>query len=126
MNPFLSVVLEHLLPIVAAAVGIVVIALAKKAVNVFETKTSIEISDQHEALLAGLLEKAVARGEEWAHGKVKLGESAPTGAQKLDQALDFAVSEAERLGLDVKAEEHLKKLIEAQLGLVRSDAAVAK
>lgn len=119
MNPYVAVVLEQLLPVLSAVLTVVGVALARKAVQVFEARTGLDVSAQHEAMLDDMLRRAVARGEEYARGVVKAGEEKPDGAEKLDVALDFAEAEAQRLGLNVRGREHLENLLEAKLGLTR-------
>lgn len=118
MIAYLSVLAENLLPVLAAAVGIVLTLLVRKAVEVFEKNTKISITSEQESQLERLVMLGVAAAEEWARKQLPTEEK-PSGAEKLDYALKFIEAELERLGLVAVAREQLAKRLEALLGMSR-------
>jgi hypothetical protein len=119
MNPYLTVLLDHLLQLAVFALVPVVSVVAFKLVKYLETTFDLHLDEKYEAKLQELLKDSVLRAGEWARGKVKLGEAAPTGALKLQAAMDFVQGELVRQGYDKMAEEKLKALIEAALAKVK-------
>lgn len=117
----LASILDHLIPLIAAALAVVVPFLARKWLSVLSDKMGLEITKQQEEALAQAIQKAILYAEEWARGRIKQGEK-PSGADKLEKATAFVEAEIERLGLDELAKEKVSALIEAYLGLSRKDA----
>lgn len=119
LDPHLSVILDHAIAALGVLLGIVVPVLGAYLVMLIKKKTGLELSAQAEAKLQGALLDGVSFAEEWARKKVVSGEEKPASAQKLDAALKFVKDELERLGLTDIAEEKLRDMLEAKLGLTR-------
>jgi hypothetical protein len=102
------------IPVILAIVAPILVVLAKKALDVFQEKTGLEVSKEHRSLLEDLVGKGIAFAEEQARKALKSGDAAPDGSSKLELAIDFISTNAEAMGLDTKADD-LAKLIEAKL-----------
>ena len=115
---YLGVLSEHILPLVFAFLIAVVVPLIRAALKGVEKKFDIDIDDRLEARALELVQSGIRYAEEWAVKKTKAGESKPSGAEKLDEALDFIKKEAERAGLSTWVEsrgDDLSKVIEGQI-----------
>lgn len=110
---FLNTLLEHLVPVVVSIVLPILGYFVSRAVATFRAKTGLQVSQTSEQLLTDVITNAVLAAEQWALAKVKAGEAKPSGAEKLDQALDFVDAEVERLGLVDLATDVLKAKIES-------------
>jgi hypothetical protein len=122
MNPYLSVLLDHLLQLAVFALVPVLSVVAFKLVKYFEMKFDVDLDDKYEAKLQELLKGGVLRAGEWARGKVKLGETAPAGALKLQKAIEFVQAELERQGYDKLAYDKIVDLTESVLAKTRFEA----
>lgn len=125
VNPYLSVVLDHLLQLVIFLATPVLLVLAAKGVKYLEEKFGVDLDEKYEAKLQDILKSGVLRAGEWARAKVKAGEPLPAGAEKLNTALEFVKAELDRLGYDEMVEDKLKALIEAALAKTKAEQAPA-
>lgn len=112
---YFKVIVENVLPVVIAILTPILLLLAKRLIVYLEKKWDFDMSDKMEAALMDVISRAVVFAEEKAMAAVKTGEDIPDGAQKLDNALEYAISEMKRLGLDELAKEKLAELIESKL-----------
>jgi hypothetical protein len=113
---YFKIVLENLLPFIFLLATPILLLLAKRLVKYLEEKLHFDMSDAQEAKLNEVLTGAIAFSEEKALQALKTDPATlPDGAKKLDAALEFAMAEIKRLGLDVLAAQKLKDLIEAKL-----------
>ncbi len=115
---YLGVLSEHILPIVFAFLVAVVVPLIRAALKGIEKKFDVDIDDRLEARALELVQSGIRYAEEWSLKKAKAGEEKPSGAQKLDEALAFVRTEAERAGLSSWIESRggdLSKVIEGQI-----------
>lgn len=117
MNAYLAVIIENVLPVLTMLLVAVISVFATWALKKLKDKLGVDISAQHQALLTKAIEDGIGLAEQWALTKVKRGEAAPAGAEKLDKALEFVTATAKDLKLDEKAKDVLVKLIEARLGV---------
>lgn len=97
-------------------VGLVVLALAGLAYKKLSTKWHFELSATQLDMVETILGRGVAYAEQWASKRTAAGVK-PTGNAKLDAALAMAKSEMAAHGLPAMAEERLKQLLEAKLGV---------
>lgn len=118
MNPYVAVILDHLLEVVASLILVAGIPLVHKLASIFHVKTGIEITAKTQAAIDTAIHKGVGLAEEWAHQKLKAKETVD-GAAKMDKAISLVEAEIKEMGLDAMGKERLQKLIEAKLGLER-------
>jgi hypothetical protein len=118
LEPHLSVVLDHLIAALAVVLGIVAPFIGAYLVLVLKKKTGLELSKDLEDKFQKALLDGIAYAEEWAHKKLAAGET-PASAEKLDKALTFVEAELTRLGIPAMAQDKLKALLEAKLGITR-------
>lgn len=86
-------------------------------------KWNINITDKQFEVVNGLVDRGIDYAEEQANKWAKEGfEDRPTGATKLDAALEFVMNQVQEMGLDVVARDRLVELIEAQLPKKRNGA----
>ena len=117
MNPYAAIILQNLVSIVC---GVFLVPLMGILVQFAVKKLGLHLDAAQEAKISEVLTESISYGEEWANGKLKVDPATkPTGAQKLEQALAYAVAEAQRRGLDKEAEQALEKKLVAALGLAR-------
>ena len=116
---YLKVVVENLFPVVLAIVTPILLLLAKRLVIYLEKKWDFQMEESQETKLLDLISRAIAYAEEKAMAASKVGKDIPSGAKKLQMALEFAMEEIRRLGLDDVAVEVMTKLIEAALNKKR-------
>lgn len=121
---YFKVVMENILPVVFTIALPIIILLVKRLIVYLEKKWGFEMDDEMEGKLNEVIRRAVSYAEEKAMKAVRTGDDIPDGAKKLDHALEFAISEAERMGLTQLAREKLAELIEAHLFDARRDGDV--
>lgn len=114
-----SQLLEHLVEIIAAALGALLLLLVKKAITFVEAKTKIDIPAKTEEMLYDWASRGVSYAEEKAHQVAS--KTTIKGPEKLELALGFAMKLAEEHKLDQLAKEKLVKYIEAHLGTTRTN-----
>lgn len=110
-----SSVLMTLIKVGAPLLGTAVTALV---LWLLRSKLKLQISAEQEKLLADILHKAISFAEEWARSRVKSGEAAPSGAEKLQQATEFAKKEVARVGIKL-SDTQVDSLLHAALGTLR-------
>lgn len=128
INPYLAVALDNLLEATLFLLVPVIALLGRKVFLYLEKKFGFEVDDAIEAKLQGYATDAVLRAGLWARSKVKLGEAAPSGAQKLDVAINYVQAQLQLMGYDTVARDKLVELIEGALAkqqASQSDMAVA-
>lgn len=116
---WLKVIVAQTLPLVVEALGVVLLALASGLVHLVARKLKVE-KVVAEAGTYELLRKIAAdgaaraehKGLVWAkdHGEL------PAGTQKLEWALEYAMSQAKAHGLTKVATDRLVEIIHARLG----------
>lgn len=116
----LSQIADYGVQVLAMALGLFFIWLARKGVNLFEKKFNMDIPDRIEAQLDALVEKAIAYGEEQARKVVKdkLSDKMLPN-DKMEAALQFGLKLADQYGLPKMGEDKLKMLIESKLNISR-------
>ena len=120
MNPYVQVVLENLLPVLSTVLAVVLPILATYALKVWSKKVGFEIDNEQLVKLEGVIDQAVMYAEEQGRKKLAEGtEARPSGAQKMDKAMEFAQAEMKRQKIDELGAEHLKKMLEAALARKR-------
>jgi len=117
MNPYLSEILQNLLPVVGTLIGAVLSVLVAWVLKKVKEKAGLDIAASQQQQLLTALDHGIGLAEQWAASKLKTGAPVPSGAEKLDKALEFAAELAKKSGLEAKAREELTKLLEARLGL---------
>lgn len=105
---------KAIIPVVLAIITPLLYLLARKLIDIFEKKTNIDVSKEHEAMLEKLIGRGIAYAEEQARKATKTDGEVPDGDSKLEMAIDFISKNAETLGLDAKADD-LAKMVEAKL-----------
>lgn len=118
LNPYVALILEHLLSLVGSLVLVAAVPLVHKMAAVFREKTGVEISAKTLAAIDQIVASGVGHAEEWAHKKIKSNEKT-TGSEKMGVAISHIESEIKALGLHELGRERLEKLVEAKLGLNR-------
>ena len=121
-EPVLSVILGHVIEVVATALALLVAWGVRKATKYFEAKTKIDIPDKMEIMIANWASKSVDYAEEKAHQFRKAKKRKMKGPDKLEAALGFGLSLAEEHGMTELAKEKLEMYIEAKLGEKRQEA----
>jgi len=116
MNPYLTILLDHLLEIVVTILAPVLVTIV---IRFLTNKTQVQLDGAKENKLHEVLMHAIGYAEEWARKKLVATGEKPPAAMKLEEALKWAEGEAARRGLDVMAREKLEALILAKLGLTR-------
>ena len=117
MNPYVAVVVENVLPVVVTIFVPLLSVLVAWAVMKLKTKLGLDVSASQQKMLTDAIDNGIGLAEQWALGKLKRGEGAPAGAEKLDKALEFVNEQVSKFGLDAKARDGLVKLVEARLGM---------
>jgi hypothetical protein len=125
VNPYVLLVLEHLIPLVGSLLMLLVAPLVAWVAAYAKRKWNIQIDSVKQAKLEDTLDHAILHAEEWGNGKVSaaVGDPTklPTGEQKMEQAISFAESELKRRGLDQMAKEEIQAWINARLAVARTD-----
>jgi hypothetical protein len=122
-STWIVIIDQIVIPVIVAVVAPILIVLAKKALDVFQEKTGIQVAEAQRKMLEGLIDKGIAYAEEQARKAVKKGGDELDGESKLELAVDFISTNAAALGLDAKADD-LAKLIESKLYADREDNTV--
>lgn len=117
MNPYVQVILENVLPIVATVLGVLVTALVPLLALWLKKKFGLDIAVSQQKMLADSLDHGIGLAEQWSAGKLKASEPRVSGAEKLDKALEFVTAQIKARGLEEKSKEELTKLLEARLGI---------
>ncbi len=113
MNPYVSLILQYLLPPLATLFVAALIAVA----HAIAKKYGLESSLLSDGKLDSAIQKGVGFAEEWALNKSKIDPSKmPSSSDKLTKAIEFAKAEMDRLGLEQLAEQKIEDLIHAHLG----------
>lgn len=123
---YVKVIGENLLPVVFTILTPILVLLARRLIAYLEKKWNFQMEESQELKLLDLISRAIAYAEEKAMAALKAGEDLPSGAQKLDSALEFAMEEIKRMGLDDMAKDKLTKLIEAALNKKREAGEVPR
>lgn len=110
-SSLLDVALKVGVPLLGTAATAFVFWLLKKKFN-------LQITAEQEKMLAHIIQKAISFAEEWARKQVKSGSAAPTGAEKLQQATDFAKKEVARVGIKL-TDKQVDEMLHATLGMLR-------
>jgi hypothetical protein len=109
----LSILLEHLLPIV----GSIVVPVAVTFICVLIKRwLDVDLSSRQRESLEMIASDAVRYAEEQALKAVKTNDDKPTSAKKLDTAIAYVVRQATVSGLPKLATDEIKDLIETDLG----------
>lgn len=116
MEPSIWVFLldQAVIPLLFALATPILLMFVHRAVSAFEEKTGIDLAETQERLIIDIVNGAIDYAEEQSHKLTKLDGDQLDGSTKMEQALAFALSAADALGLDV-APELLTKLIESAL-----------
>jgi len=120
---YLKVILENVLPVVMPLLGAFLLYLLRAGIKYLEKKFDFDVEQGLETKAEDLLHSGMAYAEEWAYNQAKDGDR-PSGADKMDKALEFINEQGKSLGMDAWLEnqgESLAKRIESKLGMVRSD-----
>lgn len=118
-DPALSRVMGHVIDIIAAVLGTLLIALVGIGMRYFSKKTGIEIPARMEELVRGVADDAINYADEQAHKYLKEHGKALETSKKLEAGLGFGLSVAEEHKLPTLAREKLTKYIESRLGATR-------
>ena len=122
-----QIVLEHLLPLLVTVVTPFIMILARRAIQFAEMKFKVDFDEKQEAKFLSLLNEGIHRAEEAGHKALKVDEKEKSeGQKKLDNAIEYVLEEAQRMGMDRvvnSKREHLEAKVEALLGIKRHDPA---
>lgn len=122
---YVKIVLENILPVVFLIATPILVLLVRRLVLYLEKKWNFQMSEEQKASMDRVLTGAIGYAEEKALTAVKTDPTKlPDGAKKLDAALEFAMSEIKRMGLDDLAAQKLKELLEAKLFEMRAAGVV--
>ena len=105
---------QAVIPVIVAIVAPILLVLAKKAVDIFQEKTGLEVSYHQRMLLDDFVRQGIDFAEEQAHKAAKKGLKTPAGDTKLELAIEYISTHAKPLGIDRYPDE-LAQLIEAKL-----------
>ena len=115
MSEFFMSALQMILPLLGTAgAGLIVWVLRRKF--------NLQITKEQEVVLSHIFQKSIAFANEWAHKKKKASRSkrkkAPSGEEKLLQAVSFAKKELKRAKIKIP-DEQVNDMLHAALGLTR-------
>ena len=120
---YLKVALENILPVVMPLLGAFLLYLLRAGIKHLERKFDFDVEQNLKNKAEDLLRSGMAYAEEWAYNQAKSGDR-PSGADKMDKALEFINEQGKSLGMETwleKQGEGLAKRIESNLGMARSD-----
>ena len=120
---YLKVILENILPVVMPVLGAFLLYLLRAGIKYLEKKFDFDVEQGLETKAEDLLRSGMAYAEEWAYKQAKEGER-PSGADKMDKALEFINEQGKSLGMDAWLEKQgdgLARRIESKLGMARSE-----
>jgi len=119
---YLKIILnDALLPAVAVFVLAFLRVLGRVLIKKIEEKFQIDIDENTERRMLGIIASGVGFAEEWGRKQLK-AEIDTTGEEKLQQAVAYIIAEANKAGFDSWLEKRgsdLAKLIEARLNKTR-------
>ena len=98
-------------PILAAALGL----LALWALHKLQKKLGIEATAVQDELIWKTVNGGVAYAEEWARKQTNVAPTPASGAEKLQQALEFVRLQLGKTGYDKVGQEKITQLLEAAL-----------
>lgn len=119
MNPYVTLLLNNFLPIVATLLLAALLPIVHKLVKMAADWLHVTVTKEQEAKLDGALTEAVGHAEEYALSKAQSSVTV-SGDDKMAKAITMAKSEIDRLGLPKLAEDALRSKLEATLNVARS------
>lgn len=119
-HPYLSLILQHLFPVIASLLCIVLFPLVRLVLKKIDAKFDLNLSTLANDQTNALLKKGIAFAEEWARNKVKIDPTkVPSGAEKMDKAIKFVEDELKNLGVVDFAKDRLEAHLAAVLNQAR-------
>jgi hypothetical protein len=108
-------VLENLIPLVFTVLTPVLLVLVHYGLRLLAKKWGLEQVLVYEDKVDELVLKGIKAAEQKSLTAVKKGGDPTPGEQKLDDVLKFVNAQLKALGLDQKAADELKMLVESKL-----------
>lgn len=115
----LSRFLDAIIDVVAPAIGLVALWLARKGIKLFEEKSKIDVPDKIEARIEAWAEQGIALAEEKGRKAAKEGTEDIKGPEKLEMAANFVLDMMSQYDFFGWTRAQIENKLEAKLQLAR-------